>query len=114
MALLTLTFVQTLTLTLMLMLTFVQIWTIFLCFLCFLRSFWMFLGHFGVFLGILEYIWPMLANVRLRSFFGMGIMLVFVFVSFWCHLGSFVNVNVRPNVNVDVNVCPNLAVWMNK
>ena len=83
-----------------------------------LGVFWAFLGIFGVFLGILEYIWPMLANVCLRSFFGMGIMFVFVFVSFWCHLGSFVNVNVRPNVNVDlnvnVNVRPNLAIWTNK
>ena len=33
-------------------------------------------------------------------------MFVFVFVSFRCHIGGFVNVNVRPNVNV--NVRPNL------
>ena len=55
-----------------------------------LRSFSTFLGYFGVFLGILEYILPMFANVRLRSLFGMGIMFVFVFVSFRCHQGVFV------------------------
>ena len=45
-------------------------------------------------------------------------MFVFVFVSFWCNLGHFVNVNIRPNItidfNVNVNVRPNLAVWTNK
>ena len=60
----------------------------------------------------------MFANVCLRSFFGMGIMFVFVFVRFGGPLGSFDNVNVRPNVNIDinvnVNVRPNLAVWTNK
>ena len=66
-------------------------------------AFW---GVFGAFFGILEYIWLMFANVRLRLLFGMGIMFVFVFVLFWCHLGSFVNVNVRSNINV--NVRPNL------
>ena len=104
------------------MLAFVQIWTIFLRFFYVFYvpfgRFGAFLGIFGVFLGILEYIWPKLANVCLSSFFGMGIMFIFVFVSFWCHLDSFVNVNIRPNVNVDhnvnVNVCPNLAFWTNK
>ena len=55
-----------------------------------LRSFSTFLGYFGVFLGILEYILPMFANVRLRSLFGMGIMFVFVFVSFSKLYGLFV------------------------
>ena len=60
----------------------------------------------------------MFANVRLRSLFGISIIFVFVFVLFWCHLDSFVNVNVRPNDNinldVNVNVCPNLDVWTNE
>merc|ERR1712240_638572 len=76
-------------------------------------AFW---GVFGAFFGILEYIRLMFAKVCLRLLFGMGIMFVFVFVLFWCHLGSFVNVNVRPNVNinVNVNVHPNLDVWTKK
>ena len=57
-------------------------------------------------------------------------MFVFFFVLFWCHLGSFVNVNVRPNDNVNLNVNvrpndnvnlnvniyvrPNLDIWTNK
>jgi len=79
------------------------------------------LGHFGVFLCIFRYFGVYLTNVCQRSS-------LFVFWDgdhvhlrlrlFCCHLGSFVNVNVRPNVNIDininVNVRPNLAVWMNK
>ena len=45
-----------------------------------LRSFWTFLEHFGVFLGILEYILPMFANVRLRSLFVFVFVFVFVLV----------------------------------
>ena len=64
-------------------------------------AFW---GVFGAFFGILEYIWLMFANVRLCLLFGMGIMFVFVFVLFWCHLGSFVNINVCPNIKFNVNI----------
>ena len=59
-------------------------------FFVFLRSFWTFLEHFGVFLGILEYILPTFANVSFRSLFGMGIMFVFVFVLFSKLYGLFV------------------------
>ena len=50
-------------------------------------AFW---GIFGISLGILEYIWSMFANIHLHSLFGMGIMFVFVFILFRCHLGGFV------------------------
>ena len=59
----------------------------------------------------------MFANVRLRLLFGIRNMFFFVFVLFWCHLSSFVNVNVRPNynvnLNVNINVRPNDNVNLN-
>ena len=102
--------------------TFVQILTIYLRFLRFLRSFWTFLGHFGVFLGYFSVFWsifdqclPMFVYVR---FFGWGSCLKHRLRSFLRTSSRIDNVNVRPNVNndinVNVNVRPNFAVWTMK
>ena len=66
---------------------------------------------------------PFLAGRRLRSSKKFKGFFDFVFVSFRCHIGGFVNVNIHPNdnvnLNVNVNVRPNdnvnvnVIVWTN-